>query len=82
MAQPQSKKYEFFSIIGAMAAILIFVAGFYFYLTNKKKTKSGDKYIVKTIETYKNGRKVIMTKKYRVVEEQEFPNELKRSTRG
>lgn len=82
LAQSHSKKYEAFAIGGAILAILLFVGGFYYYLTNKKKSKSnGDKYVVKTVEAYKNGRKIIMTKKYRVVEEKEFPNELKRSTR-
>ena len=82
LAQSHTKKYETFAMIGAVIALGIFVGGFYYYLSNKKKTKAnGDKYIVKTVEAYKNGRKIIMTKKYRVVQDQEFPNELKRSTR-
>ena len=81
MAQSHTKKYEMYSIIGVMIALALFVFGFYYYLSNKKKKKSGDKFVVKTVETYRNGRKIIMTKKYRVVEDKEFPNELKRSTR-
>lgn len=82
MAQSHTKKYETFAIVGVMIALAFFVGGFYYYLVNKKaKKNTGDKYVIKTVEAYKNGRKVIMTKKYRVVEEKEFPNELKRSTR-
>ena len=33
---------------------------------------------VKTFEVIKNGRKVVMTKKYRVTNEEEFPEEVKR----
>jgi hypothetical protein len=83
-AQPQSKKYEVFGIATAFLALGGFVVGFYFYYSNQKEKKrnNGEKYVVRTIETYKNGRKVIMTKKYRVVEEEEYPSELKRSPRA
>ena len=82
MAQSHTKKYEMYSIIGVMIALALFVFGFYYYLSNKKKKKSGDKYVVKTVESYRNGRKIIMTKKYRVVQDKEFPNELKRSNKN
>lgn len=83
-AQPQSKKYQVFGIVTAFLALGGFVVGFYFYYANQKKKKSADggKFVVRTIETYKNGRKVIMTKKYRVVEDEEYPTELKRSPRA
>jgi hypothetical protein len=71
-----------FSIIGAVLFIFAFVGGLYYYYTHQKAAKaSKEKYIVKTIETYKNGRKIVMTKKYRVVQDEEFPNDLRRSTK-
>lgn len=79
-AQSVTKRDETFAIIGFFIAAAIGIA-IYWVQWNKNKDKSNgskDKFKVKTFEVMKNGRKVVMTKKYRVTSEEEFPEAVKR----
>ena len=79
-AQASTRKYETMAIAGFFIVAIIGLVIYYFIWKNKKKEVKGDheKFKVKTFEVIKNGRKVVMTKKYRITNEEEFPEEVKR----
>ena len=79
-AQSTPRQFESFAIGGFFIVAIIGILVFYLIWkkTKKEKTDSHDNYKIKTFEVVKNGRKVVMTKKYRVTNEYEFPESVKR----
>lgn len=79
-AQASTRKYETMAIAGFFVVAIIGLVIYYIIWKNKKKTSSGEqeKFKIKTFEVMKNGRKVVMTKKYRITNDEEFPEEVKR----
>lgn len=84
LAQAQSalasKKNEALAIgiffVIAIGGILIYYIK---WKATKREKATGDKYRIKTMEVMQNGKKIVVSKKYRIVAEQEFPKDLKRS---
>ena len=68
--------------IATVGFFIVFAVGLLIaYLVYKKKEsnkKNGERYRVKTFEVVQNGRKIVMTKKYKVIDETQYPNKLKR----
>jgi hypothetical protein len=80
-AQSQGKKTETLAIIGFFIVAFIGILIYFIIWKNSKKTaKNNDqeKFKIKTFEVVKNGRKVVMTKKYRITSDEEFPDTIKR----
>jgi hypothetical protein len=78
-AQTLSKKNETFAIIGFFVLAIAGIITYYIRWKNRKEPKSGnEKFKIKTFEVIKNGRKVVMTKKYRASSGEEFPESVKR----
>ncbi|HEX8549279.1 MAG TPA: hypothetical protein VF691_20125 [Cytophagaceae bacterium] len=73
-----TKKNEAIAIGIFFVLATIFITIYYLSWKNRGQKKSGDKYKIKTVEVMRNGRKIVVSKKYRVVSEKEFPAELKR----
>lgn len=73
-----TKKNEAIAIGIFFVLAAIFITIYYISWKNRSQKKSGDKYKIKTVEVMRNGRKIVVSKKYRVVTEKEFPAELKR----
>lgn len=73
-----TKRNEAIAIGIFFALALIFITIYYISWKNRSQNKSGDKYKIKTVEVMRNGKKIVVSKKYRVVTDKEFPAELKR----
>jgi len=73
-----TKKNEAIAIGIFFVLASIFITFYYISWKNRKQKKSGDKYKIKTVEVMRNGKKIVVSKKYRVVTDKEFPADLKR----